>query len=35
MRIRKRRIEKQAYHPRFNPIEHKFVREVKCILIAR
>jgi hypothetical protein len=32
---KKKKDRKQAYHPRFNLIEHKFVREVKHILIVR
>jgi hypothetical protein len=32
---KKRKDRKQAYHPRFDLIEHKFVAEVKCILIVK
>jgi hypothetical protein len=32
---KKRKDQKQAYHPRFDLIGHKFAREVECILAAR
>jgi hypothetical protein len=32
---KKRKDRKQAYHPRFDLIEHKIAREVECILAIR
>jgi ABC-type cobalt transport system substrate-binding protein len=31
---KKRKDKKQAYHPWFDLIEHKFIGEVECILVA-
>jgi hypothetical protein len=31
---KKRKDLKQAYHPWFDLIEHKFIGEVECILVA-
>jgi len=32
---KKRKARKQAYHPIFDFIEHKFAREMECILVAK
>jgi len=32
---KKRKDKKQAYHPRFDLIEHKLVGEMECILVVR
>ncbi len=32
---KKKKDCKQAYHPRFNLIEHKFIGEMECILATR
>ncbi len=30
---KKKKDQKQAYHPRFDLIKHKLAREIKCILV--